>query len=172
MTTVPTGYATVNPFIITRNADGLLVFLREVFDAVDRPEARTMDEDGLLLHAEVRIGDSTVLVAERKPGWPYFPALLQVYVDDVAATLERAEARGAEIVTKPTDFFGDVFSRFIDGWGNLWWVYSSSAAAEQEWDGGDSVEEWADAGDQEWTPTPELIYIHDTLIDAIPRLRE
>jgi len=180
---VPDGYATVNPFIITRDADGLIRFLTDVFGGIDHPDARTMDHDGLLLHAELQIGDTTVMFAERKPGWPYTPALLQVYVDDVQATLERAERGGAEVITRPTDFFGfHVFSRFLDPWRNLWWVYSASAATE----GGEDDSTWDDAptdydraddaGDEsaaeDWQPTPELSYIHDTLLGALPRLQD
>jgi len=46
----PVGYSTVNPFIITRDADGLIKFVTEVFDGIDHPDVRTMDNDGLLLH--------------------------------------------------------------------------------------------------------------------------
>jgi PhnB protein len=86
------GYATVNPFIITQDADGLIDFLKQVFGATERPEARTLDDDGLLLHAELAVGNATVMFAERKPGWPFTPSLLQVYVDDVDATLDLARA--------------------------------------------------------------------------------
>lgn len=171
----PVGYSTVNPFIIARDADGLIRFVTEVFDGVDHPDARTMDNDGLLLHAELQLGGSTIMFAERKPGWPFTPGLTQVYVDDVEATLKRAEELGAEIVTRPTPFFGEVFSRFLDPWGNLWWVYSTSAAeadGAEGW-GHDSDTDWS-AGDAEetWQPTPELTYIHDSLIEAFPRIRD
>jgi len=175
---VRTGYATVNPFLITRDADGLMRFLTDVFGGVDHPDARTMDDDGLLLHAELQIGDTTVMFAERKPGWPFTPALLQVYVEDVETTLERAERGGAEVITRPTDFFGDhVFSRFLDPWRNLWWVYSVAAAPE----GGENDTSGDDgsvdsAGDEssaaDWQPTPQLTYLHDTLLDAFPRLQD
>ena len=52
----PEGYGTVNPFIIADDADGLIEFLKEVFGATERPEARTTDVDGLLLHAELVVG--------------------------------------------------------------------------------------------------------------------
>lgn len=173
------GFSTINPFIITRNADGLFRFLQEVFGGVEHPNARTVDPDGLLLHAELEIGGTTVALADRKPGWPHIPSLLQIYVDDVESTLERAAARGAEIMTRPTPFFGDVFSRFLDPWGNLWWVYSTDGAQDQgEYGASDwSTSEASDASDEAWAdtawePTPELTYIHDTLLAVLPRLRE
>lgn len=186
----PAGYASVNPFIITRDAEGLIAFLVDVLDGIERPAARTVDDDGLLLHAELQVGGSSIMLAERKPGWPRLPSLLQVYVHDVPAVLERAKARGGEVITEPTPFFGEVFSRMLDPWGNLWWVYSTTEEAAAAWDEGagwgDEGGEWAaetagaegeggDGGEgsgADWAPTPELVYIHDTLLTAIPRLRE
>ena len=169
----------MNPFIITGDAEGLIAFLTEVFDGAELPDARTIDDDGLLLHAELSIGDTTVMFAERKADWPYMPSLLQVYVGDVAATLATAERLGATIITKPTPFFGDVLSRFLDPWKNLWWVYRHGS--EQSW-GNDGDAEWGgdeppadgatDAAGWSQIATPELVYIHDTLLATIPRLRE
>ena len=173
----PEGFATVNPFIITGGAEGLIAFLTEVFDGTEHPDARTVDDDGLLLHAELSIGDTTVMFAERKADWPYMPSLLQVYVDDVEATLATAERLGATIITQPTPFFGDVFSRFLDPWKNLWWVYrhggdqSWGANTDAEWGGDETpADDTPDAGSQ--IATPELDYIHNTLLATIPRLRE
>lgn len=176
----PPGFATINPFIITRDADSLIQFLTNVFDGIDHPEARTIDTDGLLLHAELQIGDSTLMFAERKPDWPFTPALLQVYVDDVDATLRRAAAQGAEIITRPTDFLGfHIFSRFLDPWRNLWWVYSAPVTPETDdaisrdtnTDTEDAEDGWADDG-QAWEPAPELTYIRDTVVAVLPRLRD
>jgi PhnB protein len=160
----PAGYATVNPFIITQDADGLIGFLERVFGATERPEARTTDDDGLLLHAELAIGNATVMFGERKPGWPFTPSLLQVYVDDVEATLEVARQLGATVVTEPTGFFGDTFSRFRDPWSNLWWVYRHGG---QTWTGD------AAGGDEDWDQaSPELTYIHGTLLTAMRQLQD
>ena len=130
-----------------------------------------MDGDGLLLHAEVVIGDTTVMLADRKPDWPFTPSLLQVYVDDHDATLETARRLGAKIVTEPTEFFGDLFARFRDPWSNLWWVYrhrlpANDAAVEAPWDGdGADADAWDEA-------SPELRYIHDTLLVALTGIED
>lgn len=180
----PAGSNTVNSFIMTDDATGLIGFVRAVFDAVENPDARTADADGLVLHSEVHIGDSLLTIADRKPTWPYTPAFTRVYVADASATLERAVSHGARIVTEPTEFWGDVFSRFADPFGHLWWVYQHTPA-EQEWDAApdstDAAEssgatgEW-DAGDagESWEnfATPELDYIHSTLIAAMDSLRD
>lgn len=165
MTThVPQGYNTVNPFIITKDARKLVKFLEEVFEATEMKEAFTLDTDGLVLHAEMRVGNSTVMLADTKEGWPFTPSLLQIYVEDVEKTLRRAQERGARIVTQPTDFFGDLFSRFVDPWDNLWWVYQHQGGATwEETPGSDDNATWA-------TGSHELNYIHDTLIETMESL--
>jgi PhnB protein len=152
------------PVHLTDHAAELIDLLIDVFGAADVPEARTLDEDGLILHAELRLGDSLLTVVDRKPDWPFTPALTRVYVDDVAETLARAQARGARIVTRPTDFFGDVFARFQDRQGNLWWVYQHDPAA--------SFDVPADTDDWTGFSTPGLEYIHQTLMETMRSLRD
>lgn len=106
------------------------------------------------------------MFGERKPDWPFLPQLTQIYVDDAESALARALKRGGRIVTRPTDFFGTVFSRLIDPWGNMWWVYQHGEAPELDWS---SPEGETDAGPTEWTD-PNLAYIHRTLIEAMPSL--
>lgn len=159
------GMNTVNPFIITDRAAELIDFLIDVFGATDVPEARTLDRDGLILHAELRVGDSLLMLADRKPDWPFTPALTRVYVDDAEATLTRAESRGARVVTRPTDFFGDTLARFQDPSANLWWVWQHNPQPPQD---------WAESDGDDWSSfaTPELEYIHGTLLEAMRTLQD
>jgi PhnB protein len=168
---VPEGYATVNPFVITNGADELARFVVEVFGGTERAEARTVDHDGLLLQAEVRVGTTTIMFAERKPGWPFTPSLLQVYVDDIDAVLERALARDARLITKPTDFFGTRFARIQDASANLWWLWQHG---EPVWDEQSGEKDWTtDEQGEGWEGvSPELAYIHDTLLEAMTELRD
>ncbi|WP_232661602.1 VOC family protein [Pseudonocardia sp. TRM90224] len=162
----PPGFSTLNPFFITRDADGLIAYLREVFGGEEHLDVRTVDIDGLLLHAELEIGGTTLMFGERKPDWPFLPQLTQIYVDDAESVLARAAARGARIVTRPTDFFGTDFARMIDPWGNMWWVWQHGEAPELDWDAAADETESASA---EWSD-PDLAYIHRTLIEAMPSL--
>jgi uncharacterized glyoxalase superfamily protein PhnB len=84
------------------DAPNFIEFIEKVFGAKEVTEAYTMDTDGLLLHSEFTIGGSRVIVADTKEGWPFIPSLLQIYVEDVEETLQRAEELGARIVTRPT----------------------------------------------------------------------
>ncbi|SER23579.1 PhnB protein [Lentzea xinjiangensis] len=125
MNVVPEGYHTVTPWLITRGHTAELIdFIVGVFDAT---EIGRVGEAPRIGHAEVRIGDSVVMLFDQ-PDWPATPAFLRLYVEDDAATLARATARGATTVTEPTElFWGDRVSRFADPFGNLWWLHQRVA---------------------------------------------
>jgi PhnB protein len=170
----PAGSNTVNSFIMTQDATALITFLTHVFDAVEVTEARTLDTDGLVLHSEILIGDSMITIADRKPRWPFTPAFNRVYVDDIETTLARARELGADIVTTPTEFFGDVLSRIQDPQGNLWWIYKhepTPADASHDWTAADNATSTNDAGWESFA-SPELDYIHSTLIHAMESLKD
>lgn len=167
----PEGYATVNPFIITRGAEELTAFIVEVFGGTERLESRTVDDDGLLLQGEVVVGTTTIMLAERKPGWGFTPSFLRIYVDDLEATLERAVARGARVLTQPTDFFGTQFSRVQDPSANIWWVWQHG---EMNWDEDANADAWdGDAPADSWGAiSPELAYIRDSLLEIMANLHD
>jgi uncharacterized glyoxalase superfamily protein PhnB len=160
----PEGYRTVNAFVFAKDARSLIEFTRRVFGAQELEEALTVENDGLILHSEVVIGDSIVMIVDTRPGWPESPSFLRVYVNDVEQTLALAEQEGARAVTRPTELFGDMLSRFIDPWGNMWWVYQH--LGEVSW--GDSEVDataWSGAASD-----PGLEYIHSTLMEAMSQL--
>lgn len=140
---VPAHGAVLNPFVIVDDAAGLIRFVSEVFGAPETREARTAVPGGLLIHAQVRLGTVDLMLSDRLDGWPARPGLLQVWVRDVAEVLERATARGAETVTPPTPFYGEVtLGRMLDGWGNLWWLWAPApgqADPVPAWEGGSDV---------------------------------
>ncbi|MET3808802.1 putative glyoxalase superfamily protein PhnB [Nakamurella sp. UYEF19] len=114
----------INPFVIIRDAAAFIAFAEEVFDADEVVEARTAAPTGELIHAELRVGDSLLLIADPQPGWPARPGLFQIWVSDVERLMTRAVNRGAVVVTPPTPFYGSLtLARLEDQWGNLWWVY-------------------------------------------------
>lgn len=168
------GYRTITPFVIATGADRLGEFLRAVFAAEQLPDAWTTDEDGLLLHAEYRLGDSVLALAERKPDWPPTPSLLQVYVEALEATLRAAEDRGASVVTRPTPFFGATLARFVDPTGGLWWVLQQDPVPSG-WSGSEAAREetaergWTDA--ESWdVDDASLRYVHDSLVSTMREL--
>jgi PhnB protein len=120
---VPPGYHTVTPFVIVKGAAPFIDFMKEAFGAVEM--SRVADESGAIGHAEVRIGDSVVMLFDSKEEWPQTPAFLRLYIEEVDASYQRALKAGAISVTKPTNMpWGDRSCRVADPFGNLWWIMS------------------------------------------------
>jgi PhnB protein len=121
MASIPEGYSTVTPWVISPDTARLIDFTRDAFGAEEL--ARLPGADGGIGHAEVRIGDSVVMMFDSRPGWPVTPAFLRLYVADADATYKRALAAGATRVTEVTElFFGDRVGRVRDPLGNIWWI--------------------------------------------------
>jgi PhnB protein len=119
--TPPAGYTTVAPWIVTPDTGRLVDFIAAVFDGVELGRVRL--EDGTIGHAEIRVGDTVLLAFDQRPEWPAMPALLRVFVPDADATIARAAAAGAHVVTAPaTQAFGQRGGRVRDVFGNIWWI--------------------------------------------------
>ena len=122
----PEGYTTVSPYLIVQGAGATIEFLKQALDATEL--RRILAADGRVRHAEVRIGDSVVMVADEVPGWPHQPAHVHVYVPDVDTTYRRALQAGAESVQEPVkkedeDKRGGV----RDAGGTTWWIATKVA---------------------------------------------
>lgn len=130
----------LNPFVILEDAAGFIAFAERVFDAVEVAEARTPTPAGRLIHAELRVGDSLLLLADRQEGWVTHPGMFQLWVRDVDTVVARALKCGAALVTPPTPFYGSLtLARVNDPWGNLWWLYQPMPGQPDPrpvWEGG------------------------------------
>lgn len=117
----PEDYSTVSPYLVVDGAGATIDFLKEVFDAVEL--RRFPDEDGRLMHAEVRIDDTVVMLADAVEAWPPVPSHVHVYVRDVDATYRRALEAGAESVQEPAQK-GDEDRRggVKNSGGTTWWI--------------------------------------------------
>ncbi|MFD7162510.1 VOC family protein [Streptomyces violascens] len=121
VTPVPEGYSTVTPWIISRDTLQLIGYLKRAFGAVEL--ACLVGADGTVEHAEVRIGDSVVMMFDARPEWPPTPAFLRLYVEDADAVHRQAVAAGGTSVTEVTHLsFGDRVGRVRDPLGNLYWI--------------------------------------------------
>lgn len=118
--TIPPGYASVAPWIIGKDTLGLMRFLAEAFDAENLGSFE--NPDGSIGHAEMRIGDTIILMFDMRD-WPPTPAFLRLFVEDAEELFKRAVAAGAEPVTQVTHLaFGDKVGRVRDPYGNVWWL--------------------------------------------------
>jgi PhnB protein len=121
MKPIPDGYTTVTPWLISRDTPRLIDYVTDAFGAVEL--GRVTGVDGRVEHAEIRIGDSVVMLFDSAPGWPPTPGFLRLYVEDADETHRRAVAAGGTSVTKMTHlFFGDRVGRVRDPLGNIWWI--------------------------------------------------
>jgi PhnB protein len=123
----PQGYSAVSVYVVADGAQRVIDFLKKAFDA---SALRRFDTpDGKIVHAEVRIGDSVVMIADSGGHYPAFPVWLHVYVPDVDATYKTALAAGGVPVQQPVRKEGDTDKRggFKDPAGNTWWVATQVA---------------------------------------------
>lgn len=118
----PAGYTAVTPWIISKDTDKLLDFVKRAFGAEEIARIPNPNGPGIG-HAEFRIGDAVVMAFDAWPGWPETPGYLRLFVDDADAVYERALQAGATPVTRVTHLpFGDRVARVRDPLGNIWWL--------------------------------------------------
>lgn len=127
----PPGYNSVSPYLSVRDLPGLIDFLEKVFDG--ELKEKITRPDGTIGHAEVRIGDSLIMLGGATPACSPQPISLYVYVQDSDATYERAVAAGATSQTTPADmFYGDRVASVRDAEGNQWWIATNKQQFSHE----------------------------------------
>lgn len=126
---IPDGMHSLTPHLVCKGAADAIEFYKKAFGAVEL--GRMPGPDGRLMHAQVRIGDSALMLVDE---WPEMgsvgpkdlkgsPVTIHLYVTDVDATVAQAVAAGAK-VTMPVDdmFWGDRYGRLEDPFGHQWSV--------------------------------------------------
>jgi uncharacterized glyoxalase superfamily protein PhnB len=128
-TSPPAGYHTVTPAIIVRGADRAIEFYREAFGAEE--VTRMAGPDGAVMHAEIRIGDSIVMLGDESPQFGTLSPFstngtsgsLHIYVDDADAAFARALRAGATVRYPLEDtFWGDRYGKVTDPFGHEWGI--------------------------------------------------
>jgi len=126
---IPEGYHTLTPYIIVDGAARAIDFYKRAFGATET--MRMPAPNGRIGHAEVRIGDSAIMLADEHPemgaqGPRHYkgsPVSLLLYVTDVDATVKRAVEAGAKIKRPVADqFYGDRTGGLEDPFGHQWWI--------------------------------------------------
>lgn len=118
---IPDGYSTYTPYYVVEGAAGFIDFLKKAFGAEE--QFRMPTPDGRIGHAEVRIGNSMVMLADAGPEHPARQFNGMLYVNDVDGVFKTAVAAGAKI-ERPLEnqFYGDRMGGVIDKWGNQWMI--------------------------------------------------
>ncbi|MBI1879221.1 MAG: VOC family protein [Chloroflexi bacterium] len=118
---IPAGHHTITPYLVIKGAAQLIDFMKQAFAAEEIQ--RMALPDGSIMHAEVRIGDSMVMMGEASDQYPPMPAMLHLYVEDADAVYKRALQAGATSLREPVDeFYGDRIGGVKDSFGNQWWI--------------------------------------------------
>jgi PhnB protein len=119
---VPDGYHTVTPYLTVRDAPKVIEFLQQAFGAkishepIKRP-------DGTIMHAQVTVGDSPIMIGEESEMAKPTTSSLYLYVPDVDSVYQRAVKAGGNTVMEPTDmFYGDRSGAVKDPSGNSWFI--------------------------------------------------
>jgi PhnB protein len=126
---IPDGYHTVTPYLIIKGAADALEFYKKAFDATEL--FRMAQPDGKIGHAEIKIGDSPIMLADEFPEMNYVgpqtlggsPVSIMIYVDDVDAIFNQAIAAGAQQQKAVEDkFYGDRIGSLVDPFGHVWHI--------------------------------------------------
>ena len=126
---IPEGYHRVTPYLILNNASDAIAFYKTALGASE--VMRLDDPSGKVHHAEIKIGDSRVMLADEHPDVQALspktiggsPVSMHLYVEDVDASVERAVAAGAKLIRPVADqFYGDRVGGIEDPFGYRWFI--------------------------------------------------
>jgi len=126
---IPQGMHSVTPHLVCAGAAKAIEFYKQAFGATE--EARMPGPDGRLMHASVKIGDSSVMLVDEMPEWGALgpkslkgsPVTIHLYVEDVDAVVARAVKAGAKVTMPVADqFWGDRYGKLEDPFGHHWSV--------------------------------------------------
>lgn len=127
---IPTGYHSITPGLIVKDIKKALAFYKKAFGA---QEVTVLNNpDGSVMHAEIKIGDSMLMLGQENPEWPQHksaesyggsPISLNIYLADCDAAFKKAVAAGAKGVKSPEDaFWGDRYGQVEDPFGYSWGI--------------------------------------------------
>jgi len=126
---IPKGYHTVTPYLIVKDAAGAIEFYKNAFGATE--VMRMMGPSGKVMHAEIKMGDSLIMIADEFPemdvrspqSFGGSPVSIHLYVEDVDALANQAMRAGAKVLRPVKDqFYGDRSGTFADPFGHVWHI--------------------------------------------------
>jgi len=118
---IPKGYHSVTPYLTVANAGDLMQFVKRAFGAEELLAHR--GPDGSIQHAEVKIGDSIVMMGQARGDMKPRPGTIYLYVPDVDAVYRTALSAGGKSLSEPADqFYGDRSAGVEDPCGNYWYM--------------------------------------------------
>jgi uncharacterized glyoxalase superfamily protein PhnB len=118
---IPEGFHAITPYLTVQGAAKLMDFLKQAFGATEA--YRKTRPDGTIHHAQMRIADSNLMIADAGEPWKPMPTGIYLYVEDCDATYKRALQAGGTSLMEPADMpYGDRNGGVEDPSGNFWWI--------------------------------------------------
>jgi PhnB protein len=123
---IPKGYGTVTPYLVVKNAERAIEFYKKAFGAKELSKYKS---NNIVVHAEIKIGNSIVMLMDENPKWNAMtadtlggsPVSFSLYVENVDAMFDQAVSAGANVVMPISDqFYGDRSGMVIDPFGLKW----------------------------------------------------
>ena len=119
---IPDNYQAVMPYLIVKDAAQFIGFMQKVFDATET--YKFMRDENTIMHAEIMIGGSTIMLADSTGEINVSTAGLFIYVDDADETFKKAIDAGAITVKEMADQTYGRSGGVQDPFGNVWWITS------------------------------------------------
>jgi PhnB protein len=129
MSRIPNGFHTLTPHLNVHGADEAIVFYFKAFNATLIGDPMRSPDGKAVMHAQMRIGDSMLMLNDEFPDWGCLgplalkgtPVTLHLYVDDVDALWQQAVAAGCTVAMPLENaFWGDRYGQLIDPYGHRW----------------------------------------------------
>ena len=119
---IPEGFHTITPYLVVDGAEKIIRFMKDAFGAETVFEPMTRP-DGKIMHAELRIGDSIVMLSDVSERAQATSDMLHLYVPNVDAVYQKALKAGGKSLSEPADqFYGDRSGGVMDPAGNRWFI--------------------------------------------------
>jgi len=119
---IPAGYPQLMPFLVIENAAAFMAFTQKVFGATER--LKTMRDEHLIMHAEMAIGSSVIMLADATAQFSVQNAGMFIYVDDCDTIYQKTLDNGATTIMPPADQSYGRSAGILDSFGNTWWITS------------------------------------------------
>lgn len=120
--TIPENYQAVMPYLILTDAASFITFAEKVFCA--KEYMKEMRDETKIMHAEIKIGDSTIMLAEATSEYQPQNAGMFVYVEDADVAIQQALSFGAELLLEASNQPYGRSGGIKDPFGNTWWITS------------------------------------------------
>ncbi|PSL47902.1 putative glyoxalase superfamily protein PhnB [Chitinophaga niastensis] len=118
---IPAGYQRVMPYLLLNDVEGFLKFTQKVFGAKEKMR-HNREGSNEVMHAEITIGDSTIMMGQTSKDWGVQNAGLYIHVENADETFKQAISEGATEVMPVTDQSYGRSGGVTDPFGNTWWV--------------------------------------------------